>query len=300
MNLFENLQLFKESNSNEPEEIIEWDEDVFDDQYDGFDDVKHIKTEGVTDIVAKIKNWFVQNKNNRMTKEIQAKIEADGGDIEAFFKNLVPTSGKADTKAGELIRAIMKLLYRDYNDGDVYFSGYGIETCGEAASYLVDKGFESLIEFAEEHKDEDIYDNPNFENIYTQFLNDLADEVIDEIRDTPTLLIEPNDEDMLKWPSEDWKEYEFKYEYEVEFNDAVQRHVDNGNIDIDDIEYEISTWEYCNNIEQEWGSLIIKDLTHDEFEELNHSFWKWMEEYGNQLDEEYGVGEEEYDEEEDW
>lgn len=284
MNLFENLQLLKENN--------ECDEDVFDDKRDGFNDDNLVKTEGVTDIVGKIKNWFEQNKNNKLTKNIQSKIDAEGGDIDAFFKNLVPASGKADTKAGELIRATMRLLYRDYNDGDVYFSGYGIETCGAAASYLVDKGFESLIEFAEEHKDEDIYDNPNFENIYTQFLNDLADEVIDEIRDTPTLLIEPNDEDMLKWPSEDWKEYELKYEYEVEFNDAVQRHIDNGDIDINELEYEISSWEYCENIEKEWGTLVIKNLTHDEFEELNNNFWQWMEEYGNQLDEEYDSDEE--------
>lgn len=307
MNLFENLQLFKENNESEynelgidtrtgkpfgtyydpdePEEIIEDDEDVFDDD-------KLVKTEGVTDIVGKIKNWFEQNKNNRLTKNIQSKIDAEGGDIDAFFKNLVPASGKADTKAGELIRATMRLLYRDYNDGDVYFSGYGIETCGAAASYLVHNDFNSLVEFAEEHKDEAIHDNPNFEDKYTEFLNNLADEVIDVIRDNPNLLIEKNDDDMLTWPSSDWEEYEYKYEYTIEFNEAIQRHIDEGNISVNDLEYEISNWEYCHNVEQEWGTLVIKNLTHDEYEYILEQMDRWLEEYGEQLDEEYDSDEE--------
>lgn len=280
MNLFENLQMMH--------------------SYDKVNSSKKIEenvnlNEGVMDIVSKIKNWFEQNKNNKLTKELQNKIEADGGDIEAFFKNLVPSSGKADTEAGELIRAMMRLLYRDYNDGDVYFSGYGIESCGDAASYLVDKhDLKQLIDFAENHKDVEIHDNPSFDKKYTNFLNELANDVIDIIRDNPNMLITPNEDDMLNWPSDNWKEYELKYDYEIEFNDAVQRHLDEGNIDINDLEYEISTWMYCDNVEQEWGSLTIKDLSHDEFEELTNNFWKWMEEYGNQLDEEFGSGEEDW------
>ena len=280
MSLFENLQMMH--------------------SYDKINSNKKIEenvnlNEGIMDIVSKIKNWFEQNKNNKLTKELQNKIEADGGDIEAFFKNLVPSSGKADTEAGELIRAMMRLLYRDYNDGDVYFSGYGIESCGNAASYLVDKhDLKQLIDFAENHKDVEIHDNPSFDKKYTNFLNELANDVIDIIRDNPNMLITPNEDDMLNWPSDDWKDYEFKYEYEIEFNDDIQRHLDEGNIDIDDLEYEISTWTYCDNVEQEWGSLTIKDLTYDEFEELTNNFWKWMEEYGNQLDEEFGSGEEDW------
>lgn len=270
MNLFENLQLMHEN--------------------------KEVITEGViTNIIDKLKNWYKQNKDNKLIKDVQAKINSDGGDMQAFFDNLVPASGKADTKAGELIRAINRLLYRDYNDGDVYFSGYGIETCGAAASFLVDKGFDELVDFAEKNNGRDINNDPRFDNEYTNFLNELADSVIDVIRDTPSLLIEPNDEDVLEWPGEDWEEYECKYDFDVDLGDAVQRHIDNGDIDLDDVEYEISTWEACGNIEQQYGSLIITDLKYEEYEELRDNFWKWMEEYGQQLDDEYG-DESDYDE----
>ena len=309
MNLFENLQLFKENNESEynelgidtrtgkpfgtyydpdePEEISEWDEDVFDDQYDGFDDDTLVKTEGVTDIIGKIKNWFEQNKNNKLTKNIQSKIDAEGGDVNAFFNNLVPASGKADTKAGELIRAMMRLLYRDYNDGDIYFSGYGIESCGPAATYLVDNGFDSLINFADEHRDPDIFfDDEQFEKDYTNFLNELADEVIDVIRDNPNLLIEENTEDMLDCSSETWKEFERLYDYTIELNYSIQQLIDDEIISLDDLENEISTWDYCRDVEQEWGQLVIKDLTRDEYDMVYEKMDDWLEEYAEQFNEE--------------
>jgi hypothetical protein len=49
----------------------------------------------------------------------------------------VPEEGKADTVMGEMARAVAKLNYRYGNDGDMYWDGYGIETCGSAAIYLM-------------------------------------------------------------------------------------------------------------------------------------------------------------------
>ena len=125
MDLFENLQIMKESESD-----------------------KSIKTEGIKDIVSNIKNWFVQNKTNKQIRQIQAKINSNGGDMHAFFDELVPEQGKADTKAGELIRAINRISYRNYNDGDRFNEGYGLETCGPAACFLIKNGFDDLIKYA--------------------------------------------------------------------------------------------------------------------------------------------------------
>ena len=47
----------------------------------------------------------------------------------ALFKELVPISGKADSLAGEIVRAISRIGYRFYNDGDQLGIGYGKETC---------------------------------------------------------------------------------------------------------------------------------------------------------------------------
>jgi len=49
---------------------------------------------------------------------------------------LVPSSGKADTLEGEILRAYNRLAYRFYNDGDIYFMDYGEETCGSSYNFL--------------------------------------------------------------------------------------------------------------------------------------------------------------------
>ena len=59
--------------------------------------------------------------------------------ISALFEELVPASGKAATVAGEIVRAINRLAYRNYNDGDHVGVGYGRETCNPAARYLMEK-----------------------------------------------------------------------------------------------------------------------------------------------------------------
>ena len=39
--------------------------------------------------------------------------------INKLFKELVPETGKADSLAGELVRAMSRIAYRFYNDGDM-------------------------------------------------------------------------------------------------------------------------------------------------------------------------------------
>lgn len=56
--------------------------------------------------------------------------------LNTLFEELVPTSGQADTEAGEIIRAVARINYRWYNDGDQLGIGYGKETCNPAARYL--------------------------------------------------------------------------------------------------------------------------------------------------------------------
>ena len=56
---------------------------------------------------------------------------------EPLYDKLVPGQGDAETVEGEMLRAINRIIYRYYNDGDEYFRGYGIETAGPAHSFLV-------------------------------------------------------------------------------------------------------------------------------------------------------------------
>jgi hypothetical protein len=53
------------------------------------------------------------------------------------FKRLgVPDCGTSTTLEGEFIRAIAKIRYRWYNDGDRFYKGYGVETAGPSAAFL--------------------------------------------------------------------------------------------------------------------------------------------------------------------
>ena len=60
--------------------------------------------------------------------------------INQLFEELVPASGKAESLAGELVRAMARIGYRWYNDGDQVGIGYGRETCNPAARFLIHKG----------------------------------------------------------------------------------------------------------------------------------------------------------------
>lgn len=54
-----------------------------------------------------------------------------------LFDELVPMSGKADSLAGEIVRATSRIGYRFFNDGDQIGIGYGKETCNAAARFLI-------------------------------------------------------------------------------------------------------------------------------------------------------------------
>lgn len=53
-----------------------------------------------------------------------------------MIKRLVPEWGNAETKAGEILRAYLKINYRFYNDGDYIDIGYGKLTCNAPARFL--------------------------------------------------------------------------------------------------------------------------------------------------------------------
>ena len=81
--------------------------------------------------------------------------------IHELFEGLVPSEGKADTVAGEIIRAISRIGYRNYNDGDHVGVGYGKETCNPAARYLMslkDEGIRNAISDLWGVVDDELYD----------------------------------------------------------------------------------------------------------------------------------------------
>lgn len=66
-----------------------------------------------------------------MTNTVEEKFDE-------IFDKIVPKSGMANTVIGEIFRAVARIGYRKYNDGDRFYEGYGCETCGSSATFLLD------------------------------------------------------------------------------------------------------------------------------------------------------------------
>ena len=146
-----------------------------------------------------------------------------GGELEkrneALYDKLVPGSGAADTVEGEMLRAINRIIYRYYNDGDYYYEGYGIETAGPAHSFLVNANHpqkSALVRIFDESRDEE----------YEQMLNDALDVILDHIESRQGNYTESS-KNMFDYEPEfeqeeeddDWDDYHGGYGYDDEDED---------------------------------------------------------------------------------
>ena len=139
--------------------------------------------------------------------------------INKLFKELVPETGKADSLAGELVRAMSRIAYRFYNDGDMVNIAYGKETCNPAARFRIAKGnaeVSSLTAGLWEIFSEDAYEkvmdilcgavadyveqNPDLRNQPTEDMWDFKDEEEDQD--------DSWDEEEDDWDEEDYDEEE--------------------------------------------------------------------------------------------
>ena len=152
------------------------------------------------------KDAFMKEHSQVFDTIKNAKTEEDK--LQVLFDEFVPSSGKSECLAGELARAMMRILYRDFNDGDRFFSGYGIETCGASATFLTEQipdAYDALVTIAENNLKDDAY---------TKALDEVAGIVVDYVLDNPESIAEPTT-DMLDSESDNWKELEPTVEIEV-------------------------------------------------------------------------------------
>ena len=82
----------------------------------------------------KVKKFALQLLESRNLNEGDNPTEDK---LEALFTKLVPGSGAAKTMEGEMVRAMMRIMYRYFNDGDYYFRGYGKETVAPSVKWLI-------------------------------------------------------------------------------------------------------------------------------------------------------------------
>lgn len=217
--------------------------------------------------------------------------------LEMAFDLLVPNSGKADTVAGELIRAISRIRYRDLNDGDLFYEGYGIETCGDAVAYLCENipNLEDMFEdIARRHLEDDQY---------SKAIDDIAAEVLDYILyEDPSGVAKQNTEDMFDYNGKDFirdREWEPKYEIDVDIPENIKYHLDKNHISERDLEWQLSSWDYLGDADITVSDdyIHVEDIDKDTYDELDANLYGWLEQYGDDLDDDYGSYEDEEEEE---
>lgn len=228
--------------------------------------------------------------------------------LEVLFDELVPESGPAASVAGELVRAMMRILFRDFNDGDKFFEGYGIETCGSSAEYLFDNGFAEEIQ--------NILDNAYYledDARYTAAINNLAEKVVNRIKSVNSLMYKVNETDSRDYSVDYIKEHQPTYEIEINGSDDIVNLVENGVLnawDLNDyVEHVLSYENYFEGavVDRPWShnstNVSVSNLTRDGYDELDDriqnnldGFWAdLVAEHADELTDDY---DDDYEEEE--
>lgn len=161
--------------------------------------------------------------NTRQTGESEEiTVTAAEEKINKLFEELVPASGKADTVAGEIIRAVSRIGYRNYNDGDHIGVGYGKETCNPAARYLAEKAGSRV-----ERAISDMW-GVDDDSRYAAMVSTLEAEVLAYLEQHPELKTTANNEDMWDYrdESEDVDDYEDDYDEDY-YEDDEEEYEDN-------------------------------------------------------------------------
>lgn len=213
--------------------------------------------------------------------------------LEVLFDQLVPAQGPADTVAGEHVRAIMRLLYRDYNDGDKFFEGYGLETCASSAEYLFDNSFAEQITNILERA----YQLSSDDAAYTSALVNLASAVIEKIQNNIDLMYAPNDVDSRDYSYDYIKENQPRYEFELYASDDVETLVEKGVLDAWDLNHYVEhQLEYDSRytdaeVSRPWShnstTVTIENLTKDGYEAIESNFTRDPEGFWEDLTSEH-------------
>ena len=220
--------------------------------------------------------------------------------IEMLFNELVPQSGTSETVAGEIVRAVMRLLYRWFNDGDYFYKGYGLETCGRTVEYLVDDA-EVLDRYSVEDWIDSCANRDDDETYYESILDEICEAAISVLDSNHDLFWTPNTEDSRMGKLQWIEDLQPLFDLEVMIPHELQRHIEEGNISEYDLEGELEYWETGygsignNSDDIRVGSdyVEIYGLTEDVYDELEDVLERWLRDYANDLTNQYGDPDEE-------
>jgi len=164
-------------------------------------------------------------KKKKTNEEVNTINEFVGKELEArnnpLYDKLVAGMGKSETVEGEMLRAINRIAYRYYNDGDEYMTGYGTETAGPAHSFLVNANHPLKSAMIKIFKD-----GTNYE----QTIKDALDTILDYIESRQGKYTPNNVGDIFDYEPEfeDEEDYDDDYDdeddyYQESINEAKKK-----------------------------------------------------------------------------
>ena len=244
-------------------------------------------------------------------EEFKNKLEVFKGTIvdfiDSIFHELVPSTGPADTIAGEVIRATGKVGYRYYNDGDVYYQGYGLETAAPSMQYILD--------FISQYGEKDDQDKAEklVQDQMTQYDDRKYEDHLDSIfeivltvlsyPENAGLFEEKNTQDCLHSDASWFEENQPLYDYEFVVDDTdIKKAIEEDYIDTQDLaDYMLDiirdNFGYSNlhcvevtpdQVSSDELILNISNLTKDQYDEVegwdsSTSFWEDFKEQEKEI-----------------
>ena len=155
-----------------------------------------------------------------------------------MWDKLVPSSGPSKFVEGEMLRAMNRLVYRWYNDGDKFFEGYGTETAGPAHSFLVNS---SQINREEQRKLESLFDA-----VVGTYTDEEYEKMLDQVAEVVLSYIEGTPEDQYEELGREMFDFESEYEDEEEDDDDYDYYDDYEDEDDEDYLEESGDLQYKN------------------------------------------------------
>lgn len=194
---------------------------------------------------------------------------AESNQLDELFELVVPSSGMCDSVGGEIVRAMTQILYRNFNDGDVFYEGYGKETCMPSVKYLCDVIPWAYDDFS------DIAESELRGGAYTRAISRISEEICWELLyDNINLFWTPNDVDSRYFESSKYSFSEPEYEYEGDFPDSLVEALAEGKVSESQIEEELEwslsgmTVRYEGFDIGEYG-FTVYGLDRDSYDELS-------------------------------
>lgn len=227
--------------------------------------------------------------------------------IEALFDEFVPAQGQCENLGAEIIRAMNRVGYRNYNDGDYFFTGYGLETCGPDMAFIYDncdENVERAIDHVEELNQMMLGKN-RMSSEYDKRLFEAFVEIISYLESNPKVFGMPT-ENSRSYKSDiidKWEEHSKSYEYEVDTY-AASEAVEKGWITWDEVLENVKGWvnyDIRQGEVSQWArdAITITDLDREHYEQCEDEIGRWMEQWMDELYQEH-EDEEEYEDDEDY